>query len=160
MATQSNRPSSAFKAMGQFLETNVVRKIQDLSSAASPTAIKKYFGRINSFLFGKDLIFLDTDGTVLSWCDFFQRLEGYTEKEILGQNLSIFYLPREREEQLHKKLISQAAQNNVAIQKGKWVRKDGTTFFGRMVVRSIRSIQSNELLGFTQELYTISEESD
>jgi PAS domain S-box-containing protein len=160
MGTQYSRPQSTFSAIGQFFETNFLKKFQDLSSTAPATTFKKYYNKVNRYFFGREYIFLDTDGSVLSWSETYRRLQGYSEREILGQNISIFYMPLDRQQKLHDALISEAASKGYAIQRGKWVRRDGSTFFGNMVIRAIRSMTSKELLGFTEELYPLTDDLD
>ena len=152
MGTQNKEPST-FQVIGHFFENKFLKKIQNISSTVPAASFKKYYQKFNRYFFGREFIFLDVDGSILSWNESYKRLQGYTEKEILGQNLSIFYMPLDRQHQLHTQLIRQAEIKGQASQKGKWVRKDGSTFFGRMVIKAIRSFTSNELIGFTEELY-------
>jgi PAS domain S-box-containing protein len=160
MGTQTTRPQSTLSTIGQFFENNFIKKFQEISTTAPATSFKKYYQKINRYFFGREFIFLDVDGSVLSWNESYKRLQGYSEKEILGQNMSIFYMPLDRQQQLPTQLIRQAEITGHASQKGKWVRKDGSTFFGRMVIKAIRSFRSNELIGFTEELYPSLEEGD
>ncbi|HEX2533253.1 MAG TPA: PAS domain S-box protein, partial [Chitinophagaceae bacterium] len=43
------------------------------------------------------IILLDIDGTILSWNRGAEKIKGYKEEEILGQNFRIFYLPQDRQ---------------------------------------------------------------
>lgn len=53
------------------------------------------------------IILLDLDGTILTWNKGAEKIKGYKEEEILGQNFRIFYMPRDREARLPEKLIGQ-----------------------------------------------------
>ena len=46
------------------------------------------------------IILLDLDGTILTWNKGAQAIKGYKEEEVVGQNFRIFYMPRDREENL------------------------------------------------------------
>ena len=54
------------------------------------------------------IILLDLDGTILSWNIGAERIKGYKEEEIIGQNFRIFYMPQDRQAGLPEQLINQA----------------------------------------------------
>ena len=54
------------------------------------------------------IILLDEDGTILSWNAGAQKIKGYQEKDILGQNFRIFYTPEDRQAGLPEQLIELA----------------------------------------------------
>src|SRR6201981_3791683 len=83
------------------------------------------------------IILLDYDGTILSWNMGAQKIKGYKENEILGQNFSIFYLPQDRQEKLPQKLIEQAKREGRAKHIGRRVKKDGTIFWGSILITAL-----------------------
>ena len=95
------------------------------------------------------IILLDIDGTILTWNKGAQSIKGYKEHEILGQNFRIFYLPRDREEKLPEKLIELAMKEGRARHIGRRVRKDGTTFWGSILITALHDEQG-EVIGFTK----------
>jgi PAS domain S-box-containing protein len=95
------------------------------------------------------IVLLDTDGTILTWNKGAEQIKGYQEAEILGQNFSIFYLPRDRQEGLPQKLIGLARQEGRARHIGQRVRKDGTTFWGSIVITALHD-DDNSVIGFTK----------
>jgi PAS domain S-box-containing protein len=95
------------------------------------------------------IILLDVDGTILTWNKGAQSIKGYKEEEILGQNFRIFYLPRDREEKLPEKLIDLAIQEGRARHIGRRVRKDGTTFWGSILITALHDEEGN-VIGFTK----------
>src|SRR5678810_446919 len=96
---------------------------------------------------------LDLDGTILTWNKGAQSIKGYKESEILGQNFRIFYLPRDREEGLPEKLIDLAIREGRARHIGRRVRKDGTTFWGSILITALHD-DHGEVIGFTTVSYT------
>src|ERR1041384_4849357 len=80
------------------------------------------------------IILLDLDGTILTWNKGAQNIKRYTEEEIIGQNFRIFYMPRDREEGLPEKLIDLAIREGRARHIGRRVRKDGTIFWGSILI--------------------------
>lgn len=95
------------------------------------------------------IILLDVDGTILTWNKGAQSIKGYKESEILGQNFRIFYLPRDREERLPEKLIDLATKEGRARHIGRRVRKDGTTFWGSILITALHD-DEGEVIGFTK----------
>jgi len=95
------------------------------------------------------IILLDLDGTILTWNKGAQAIKGYKANEILGQNFRIFYLPRDREEKLPEKLIDLAIKEGRARHIGKRVRKDGTTFWGSILITALHD-DDGEVIGFTK----------
>ncbi len=79
------------------------------------------------------LITLDAGGCILSWNPGAERLLGYTEAEILGQNSSRFFTPETIRGGIPENEIRLAAQNG-SSEKVVWhVRKDGTRFLSETV---------------------------
>ena len=95
------------------------------------------------------IILLDLDGTILTWNKGAESIKGYKANEILGQNFRIFYLPRDREEKLPEKLIELASREGRARHIGRRVRKDGTTFWGSILITSLHD-EEGEVIGFTK----------
>ncbi len=95
------------------------------------------------------IILLDLDGTILTWNKGAQTIKGYKASEILGQNFRIFYLPRDREEKLPEKLIDLAIREGRARHIGRRVRKDGTTFWGSILITALHD-DKGEVIGFTK----------
>lgn len=95
------------------------------------------------------IILLDIDGTILTWNKGAQAIKGYKEEEIVGQNFRIFYLPRDREEGLPEKLIDLAIQEGRARHIGRRVRKDGTIFWGSILITALHD-DDGEVIGFTK----------
>lgn len=102
------------------------------------------------------IILLNQDGTILSWNKGAELIKGYKEEEILGQNFRIFYLPRDRQEGLPEKLIDLAKREGRARHIGKRVRKDGTTFWGSILITALHD-EENEVVGFTKLTREISD---
>src|ERR1041385_2831924 len=79
------------------------------------------------------IILLDVDGTILTWNKGAEKIKGYREAEIVGQNFNIFYMPLDRQDGLPGKLIQQAIKEGRARHIGRRVRKDGTFFWGSIL---------------------------
>jgi len=95
------------------------------------------------------IILLDIDGTILSWNKGARAIKGYTEDEILGQNFRIFYLPQDRQAGLPEQLIDLAIKEGRARHIGRRVRKDGTIFWGSILITALHD-EDGEVIGFTK----------
>ena len=95
------------------------------------------------------IILLDLDGTILSWNRGVEQIKGYKEHEILGQNFRIFYLPSDRQAGLPERLLDLARREGRARHIGRRLRKDGTTFWGSIVITAIHD-DDGQVVGFTK----------
>jgi PAS domain S-box-containing protein len=95
------------------------------------------------------IILLDYDGTILSWNSGAERIKGYNEKEIVGQNFRLFYMPQDREEKLPEQLIELAKKEGRARHIGRRLRKDGSVFWGSILITALHD-DDGEVIGFTK----------
>ena len=95
------------------------------------------------------IILLDLDGTILTWNKGVEKIKGYKPDEIIGQNFRIFYLPEDRQAKLPEQLIDLAIREGRARHTGRRVRKDGTIFWGSILITAIHD-ENNEVVGFTK----------
>ncbi|MEO6252801.1 MAG: PAS domain S-box protein [Ferruginibacter sp.] len=95
------------------------------------------------------IILLDINGNILTWNKGVEKIKGYKQDEIIGQNFSIFYMPRDRQEGLPQKLIELASREGRAKHIGKRVRRDGTTFWGSILITALHDDDGN-VVGFTK----------
>jgi PAS domain S-box-containing protein len=95
------------------------------------------------------IILLDIDGTILSWNKGVEKIKGYKEAEIMGQNFSIFYLPQDRQHNLPQELLALAAKEGRAKHTGRRVRKDGAIFWGSTLITALHDEERN-VIGFTK----------
>jgi PAS domain S-box-containing protein len=95
------------------------------------------------------IVLLDIDGTILTWNKGVEMIKGYREEEIIGQNFSIFYMPRDRQEGLPQQLLDLAKREGRARHIGRRVRKDGTLFWGSVLITALHD-DDGEVIGFTK----------
>jgi PAS domain S-box-containing protein len=95
------------------------------------------------------IILLDIDGTILTWNKGVERIKGYKEHEIIGQNFRIFYLPQDRQAGLPEQLIDLAKKEGRARHIGRRIRKDGTIFWGSILITALHD-DDGEVIGFTK----------
>ena len=99
---------------------------------------------------------LDPSGTVTNWNAGAERLKGYSAEEIIGQHFSRFYTKEDRAAGLPARVLDAAAREGRYEAEAWRVRKDGSHFWGSVVIDAIRS-DSGELLGFAKITRDITE---
>jgi PAS domain S-box-containing protein len=95
------------------------------------------------------IILLDINGKILSWNKGVERIKGYKEEEIVGQNFNIFYLPLDRQYKLPENLLDLAKKEGSAKHIGRRVRRDGTIYWGSVVITALHDDENN-VIGFTK----------
>ena len=92
---------------------------------------------------------LDPAGRVVKWNPGAERLKGYTEAEIIGEHLSLFYTEEDRRNGVPAQIIASAVLNGKYEGEGWRVRKDGSRFWANVIIHAIRDPVGN-LLGFAK----------
>lgn len=108
------------------------------------------------------IILLDKDGTVLNWNKGAEKIKGYKQEEIVGKNFRVFYTPEDQANHKADKLIHIASTSGKALDEGWRMRKDGTRFWGSIVITALHDTEGN-VTGFvkvTRELTDMKEAED
>jgi len=93
------------------------------------------------------IFLLDPPGHIVSWNTGAERIEGYTAQEVLGQPVSMLYLPEDVDRGKPTQLLREAAEQGRAEDVGWRVRKDGSRFWSTVVVTALHH-QVGTLIGF------------
>lgn len=91
----------------------------------------------------------DVDGNIGSWNTGAQRLLYYNEKEIIGQNASIFFTPEDIMLKAHEKELSTAIRDGRAKDERWHVRKDRSRLWGSGLVFPLKD-DDDKIIGFTK----------
>jgi PAS domain S-box-containing protein len=95
------------------------------------------------------ILLLDKEGIIQNWNIGAEKIKGYRENEIVGKNFRIFYTREDREAGLPEKLINEARHKGKAIHEGWRQRKDGTLFWGSIVITALHA-QNGDVIGFSK----------
>jgi PAS domain S-box-containing protein len=95
------------------------------------------------------IFMLDAKGCVKSWNNGAHHIKGYSREEILGKDFSVFYSAEDRAQGKPAQDLATAAREGRFEQEGLRVRKDGTTFWGNIVLSAVRD-RTNTLAGFVK----------
>lgn len=89
------------------------------------------------------ILMLNRDGIVQNWNKGAEKIKGYKEEEIIGKHFRIFYPKKDQEGRLPENLMQQAVQYGKAIHEGWRIRKDGSRFWGSIVITAIHDENKN-----------------
>jgi len=92
---------------------------------------------------------LDPQGRVVSWNAGAERLKGYRAEEIIGKHFSVFYPREDLIRGTPEQNLEEAAQRGQSVREGWRLRKDGSLFWGNVVITALRDLKGN-LLGFAK----------
>ncbi|CAN5609662.1 hypothetical protein BH23PAT1_BH23PAT1_0200 [soil metagenome] len=150
ISTKPSRPKPA-----QMLKTRTATDtLRDLDSARLHDPFLKHL--LDSL---EDYAVFTTDlsGKVNSWNKGAEAVLGYTEQEIIGQNLSIIFTDEDIKNRLHEKELKAAVKAGRAQDERWHVKKDGTRFWGSGLVFPLLDTTKN-LIGFTKILRDLTEQ--
>ena len=80
---------------------------------------------------------LDPDGRITTWNIGAERIKGYSEQEVIGQDFSIFYTPDDLVAGKPRRELEIASTTGVYQEEGWRVRKDGTRFWASVVLTPV-----------------------
>src|SRR5215207_8017069 len=91
----------------------------------------------------------DADGCVSTWNEGAQRLFGYGEAEIVGEDGTILFTPEDRESGAPERELQKARTEGRAEDERWHMRKDGSRFWASGFVRPVLEAEDN-LIGFSK----------
>ncbi|NOT76184.1 MAG: PAS domain S-box protein [Cyclobacteriaceae bacterium] len=95
------------------------------------------------------IILLNKEGVIENWNAGAQSIKGYAASEVIGKNFELFYTPEDRKRNLPASLLNEARNSGKAVQEGWRVRKDGTRFWGTIVITALHG-HGGEVIGFSK----------
>ena len=102
------------------------------------------------------IFMLDPSGRIITWNQGAERIKGYSEEEVLGRDMSIFYTPAEIARGEPHYNLSQTKMYGRFEQEGERVRKDGSVFWANVVFTALHD-SGGKLLGFAKVTRDITE---
>jgi PAS domain S-box-containing protein len=131
------------------MEELIMEQGRDLAEQDRKSLLKQLHIKMIEEVQDYAIILLDIDGNILTWNKGVENIKGYKPNEIIGQNFSIFYMPHDRQAGLPQKLIDLAKREGRAKHIGRRVRKDGTMFWGSILITALHDDDGN-VIGFTK----------
>ncbi|HEY5919925.1 MAG TPA: PAS domain S-box protein [Chryseolinea sp.] len=95
------------------------------------------------------IILLDKNGIIQNWNAGAEFIKGYTAAEAVGKSFEMFYPPEDQKTRLPNKLLEEAARMGRVANEGWRVRKDGTKFWGSVVITALHD-SNKAIIGFSK----------
>ncbi|HEY6081547.1 MAG TPA: PAS domain S-box protein [Polyangiaceae bacterium] len=92
---------------------------------------------------------LDPRGMVATWNTGAEKIKGYSAKEIVGRDFSVFFTPEDRAAGRPQNELGVAAEQGRFEEEGWRMRADGSRFWANVVLTPLRDA-SGELVGFSK----------
>jgi PAS domain S-box-containing protein len=139
-----------YRQLAATLESKVEEKIQDLKVKndqlkESEERYHKMIEEVEDYA----IILLDKEGIVQNWNKGAEKIKGYREEEIVGKSFMNFYLPEDLQRGLPLQLLAEAREKGKAIHEGWRKRKNGSRFWGSIVLTALHDAENN-VIGFSK----------
>lgn len=95
------------------------------------------------------IILLSHEGLIENWNKGAEKIKGYSEQEVIGKSFKLFYTADDQHAGLPDKLLQIAIGNGKATHEGWRMRKDGSKFWGSVVLTTVYN-DDGSVLGFTK----------
>jgi PAS domain S-box-containing protein len=95
------------------------------------------------------ILLLNKNGDIQNWNAGAEFIKGYTATEAIGKNFRIFYTPEDIEKKIPEKLLNEAEARGKATSEGWRKKKDGTRFWGSVVITALHDKAGN-VIGFSK----------
>ncbi|HYW30606.1 MAG TPA: PAS domain S-box protein [Gemmatimonas sp.] len=152
LAVNHTEPRRWTDAEVRLLEETAERTWAAVQRARAETALVESEARFRVLVANVPdyaIFLLDASGRVTEWPDGAARVKGYSAEEVLGQHLSVFYTPEEREAGDPERELAEAARTGRAEREGWRVRKDGSRFWVNEVCTAVYD-SDGQVAGFTK----------
>jgi PAS domain S-box-containing protein len=95
------------------------------------------------------IFMVDPNGYIMSWNQGAQNICGYTEEEIIGQHISLFYISTDNKSNTPRQNLNAALKNGRFETEGWKQRKDGTVYWANITFTTVYNDEGH-LVGFAQ----------
>jgi PAS domain S-box-containing protein len=92
---------------------------------------------------------INSEGIIQNWNKGAEKIKGYKAEEIVGKSFSTFYTKEDRQNKIPEKLLDRARKRGKATDENYRVRKDGSKFWGSIVITALHD-NNNNIIGFVK----------
>jgi PAS domain S-box-containing protein len=83
------------------------------------------------------IVMLDVEGRITSWNTGAERMTGWTEDEVIGQNFAMLRPAAAREDDHHEAALEAARRDGVFRGEGERLRRDGSTYLAEVTLTAL-----------------------
>jgi len=102
------------------------------------------------------LYMIDPNGYIMSWNQGATNIKGYSEDEIIGKHISVFYTAKDNKNNEPRNNLNQALKLGSCECEGWRVRKDGSAFWANVIFTTVYN-DGGHLVGFAKITRDITE---
>lgn len=102
------------------------------------------------------ILLLSPDGIIENWNKGAEKIKGYTAEEAIGRSFRMFYTAADQQKKVPDRLLQEARLQGKAAHEGYRVRKDGTMFWGSILITSLHD-DDGGVIGFSKVTRDLSE---
>ncbi len=113
------------------------------------TVDEKLFRLLVASVHDYAIFMIDPNGFIMSWNQGAENIKGYTNDEIIGQHISIFYTATDVQNNVPRNNLNEALKKGVHEAEGWRVRKDTTRFWANVVFTTIYD-EKGHFVGFAK----------
>jgi PAS domain S-box-containing protein len=118
---------------------------KNAKSAKSESIYHKMIEEVEDYA----ILLLNKAGDVVNWNKGAEKIKGYRTNEIVGRNFRLFYTKEDIANHKPDMLLKQAEAVGKASDEGWRVRKDGSIFWGSIVITALHD-DEGRVIGFTK----------
>jgi PAS domain S-box-containing protein len=119
------------------------------SSSANALEAERVFHQLVDSIPDYAICILDPTGHVATSNVGVTRIKGYEPREIIGRHFSVFYTPEDIADGKPARILETVRQNGHVEEEGWRVRKNGTRFWGNIVLTALRG-PDGAIIGFAK----------
>jgi PAS domain S-box-containing protein len=155
--TAAKEADEARSRLNETLQQRVEERTRQLTEAL--TKLRESERRFRLFVQSVTdyaIFMLDTEGIISNWNAGAERIKGYRADEIIGRHFSVFYTPKDLEDEVPHRALMTAARDGKFETEGWRVRKDGSRFWANVVIDAVHD-DTGELIGFAKVTRDVTE---
>jgi PAS domain S-box-containing protein len=143
--------TTAFAGLG-VVRNGARRRLAEAAQRDSEDQYRTLLDEVHDYA----ILMLDLEGRVVTWNSSAERIKGYSDKQILGENFACFFPPGDVKRGRPEEILRLAAANGRHEEQGMRVRKDGSQFVASITYTALKDA-AGKPRGFSEITRDLSE---
>lgn len=157
LLTMRTRAERELKNANEHLEARVIERTRELeASNRKVLESEEGFRALVDGVTDCAICLLDREGRVVQWNSGAQRIQGYSDVEILHESFTIFFAHQDQANRSPLDHLNRAAKYGRDEDEGWRIRKDGSAFWAQVIISSLQD-EAGNLRGFAHVARDITE---